>query len=142
MERQTLKTSMADIVLDRPGWIEQRWMGHAQFTVEAVAENQEVIDRLAGGGPYVLLNVFSAGMRVHNELMNKDHYIERRGIDPVTAVAVVVDSEAMLAATRLYFMYHQQAFPVSVFDEEHDARMWLAEHHARIRPGDHGHEAS
>lgn len=32
MERNTIKTSMADIVHDRLGWIEQHWMGHAQFT--------------------------------------------------------------------------------------------------------------
>lgn len=55
-------------------------------------------------------------MRVHLDLMNKDHYIDRRGVDPAVAVAVVVDGEEMLVATRLYFMYHQQAFPVMVFD--------------------------
>lgn len=145
MERITIKTSMADIVHDRPGWIEQRWKGHAQFTPEAVMENQAVIDQLANGSPYVLLNVFSAGMRVHLELMNKDHYIDRRGLDPVVAVAVVVDGEEMLAATKLYFMYHQQAFPVTVFEEEQDARAWLAEHHADLPGtgsfGSHGFDA-
>lgn len=95
-------------------------------------ENQAAIDQLANGSPYVLLNVFSAGMRVHLELMNKDHYIDRRGRDPVVAVAVVVDGEEMLAATRLYFIYHQQAFPVTVFEEEQDARAWLGEHHADL----------
>lgn len=142
MERLTIKTTMAEIVRDRPGWIEQRWNEHAQFTTEAVAENQQVIDELSGGTPYVLLSVFSAGMRVHTGLMNRDHYLDRRETDPVVALAVVVDGEAMLAATRLYFMFHQQAFPVSVFDEEHGARAWLAGHHEGLSIGRRGAEAS
>lgn len=118
-------TASAVIVMPRFGWIEQRYLDDAQFTEAAVAENQAVIDAFAEGRPYVLMNVFPAGMRVSLPLMDKDHYRDRRESDPVRAIAVVTDSAEMHTATKLYFLYHQQRFASEVFDDEEDARAWL-----------------
>ena len=52
------RTSTADILLVRRGWVEQRYLKDAQFTDETVRENRDTIVALGAGAPYVLLNVF------------------------------------------------------------------------------------
>ena len=123
-----IENESACIVSDTPAFVEQRWHADAVFSPEAVERNQQAIDDLADGQPYVLMNIFPSAMQVSMELMNKDHYRERRDTDPVIAIATVVGGETMLAATRLYFMFHPQPFPVGVFEEERDAREWLERH--------------
>lgn len=127
-DRVQVRTSRALIVMPRKGWVEQRWDADAQFTPEAVAENQAVIDALVGADAHVLLYVLPAAMEVHQELMNRDHFREVRTVIPLQAVAVVTDSEQMRLAAKVYFLYHTQAFPVQVFDEEADAQAWLEGH--------------
>ncbi len=119
------RTRTADILLVRPGWVEQRYLKDAQFTDETVLENRDVIERMGTGAPYVLLNVFPAGMRVNAPLMDQDYYRDLRGSSHMCALAVVTDSEEMYAAANLYFFFHRQAFDVKVFEEENDARAWL-----------------
>jgi hypothetical protein len=122
------RTSTAEIILVEPGWIEQRFQDDAQFSPEAVHENQMAIDVLAGDAPYVQMNVFPAGMRVNLPLMDKDHFREKRECNQLRAMAVVTDSEEMHTASKLYFLYHQQPFKTRVFEDEQDARSWLHEH--------------
>lgn len=124
----THRTATAEITRVRPGMIEQHFFADAQFTLDTVRANQAVIDELGGDGFYVLLSVFPAGVRVNLELMNMDHYRHQRSSNALRALAVVTDSEELHTASKLYFLYHQQAFPTQVFEDEHDARAWLEQH--------------
>ncbi|MEO8589623.1 MAG: hypothetical protein ABI432_09655 [Flavobacteriales bacterium] len=121
----TRTTSTANITLVRAGWIEQRYREDAQFSPEAVWENMGTIAAFSAYGPSVVLNIFPAGMAVNLPLMNEDHFREPRPKENIRAMAVVTDSEEMLTASRLYFIYHQQPFETAVFEDEIDARAWL-----------------
>lgn len=123
----TRNTSTAQITLVRPGWIEQRFMDHAQFSPEALWENLGAIAAFSAYGPSVLLNIFPAGMVVSLPLMNENHFREQHPKENIRALAVVTDSAEMHTASKLYFIYHQQPFETAVFEDERDARAWLRE---------------
>ncbi len=123
----THTTATAVISRVQRGMVEQRYLPDIRFSTETVQENHAVIDELCGQEPYVLLTVFPAGLPVNLELMNRDLYRDQRSSNALRALAVVTDSEEMHTASKLYFLYHQQAFPTRVFEDEFDARAWLAE---------------
>lgn len=124
----SIATRTADISLVRPGLIEQRYRQDAQFTMEVVHENIAAIDELcAHHGPCAMLTVFSPGMAINPALMNDDHYRDLRRKGTIRALAVVTDSQALHMASKLYFMYHPQAFATRIFEEEGDAMRWLRE---------------
>lgn len=121
-----ITTSTATHTLVEPGIIEQRYHATAQFSPEAVLENIAAMEALCGHhGPCGVLSIFPAGMAVHADLMNSDVYREQRTKGHMKALAVVTDSAEMHTASKLYFIYHQQPFPTGVFEEEHDALLWL-----------------
>lgn len=121
----THTTATAEIALVGPGRVEQRYLADAQFTQESVKENLAAVSALSGADPYVLLSVFPPGMRVNLSLMDMDLYRDQRLANTLRALAVVTDSEEMHTASKLYFLYHQQAFPTRVFEDEFEALAWL-----------------
>ncbi len=121
------RTATAEIMRVRRGLIEQHFFADTQFSLDAIEANHAVINELSGEEPYVLLSVFPAGLRANPELMNMDHYRDHRSSNALRALAVVTDSQELHTASKLYFLYHQQAFPTQVFEDEFDARAWLAE---------------
>lgn len=125
---RTTTTSTATLTVLEPGLIEQRYHVGAQFSTEGLEENRMAMEALCEHhGPCGILSIFPSGIRVQPELMNTDVYREQRGKGHMRALGVVVDSPEMYAASKLYFLYHQQPFETKVFEEERDARQWLRE---------------
>ena len=122
------QTSTAIFERMAPRYIQQRYKPDARITSECVQENQLVRQRLCNGEPCAVMVVFPAEVRVNPAATNTDHFRDDRAKGNILALAVVTDSAQMHTATKLYFMYFQQAFPVKVFDEERDAHRWLLQH--------------
>lgn len=119
------ETSTATFERVAPRYIQQRYRPDARITQECVQENLLVRQRLCNGEPCAVMVVFPAEVRVNPSATNTDHFRDHRTKGDILALAVVTDSAQMHTASKLYFMYFQQAFPVKVFDEERDAHRWL-----------------
>ncbi len=123
---RSLTTSLAKLTFLEPGIIEQRYLDNVQFSPEGLLENLAAMEALCDHhGKCCILSVFPAGMQVKADLMNNDHYRDQRSKGQIRALAVVTDSLEMHAASKLYFIYHQQPFETRVFEEEVDALRWL-----------------
>jgi SpoIIAA-like len=123
---RSITTSLATLTLVEPGIIEQRYLDNVQFSAEGLLENLAAMETLCDHhGRCCILSIFPAGLQVKAELMNNDHYRAQRNRGHIRALAVVTDSMEMHAASKLYFMYHQQPFETRVFEEEVDALRWL-----------------
>ena len=123
---RAITTPLAKLTFLEPGIIEQRYLDNAQFSPEGLLQNLAAMETLCDHhGKCCLLSIFPAGMQVKADLMNNDHYRDQRNKGQIRALAVVTDSMEMHAASKLYFMYHQQPFETRVFEEEVDALRWL-----------------
>lgn len=127
MHETTILVETESCVFDRigPRYIRQRYKPTASISHEGVKENGAVRDRLCGDEPSAVLVIFPAELLVNPPVTNVDHFREARERGCILALAVVTDSAQMHTASKLYFMYFRQAFPVQVFEEERDAHRWL-----------------
>ena len=127
MEGITMLEETESCVFDRigPRYIRQRYKPSATFTPERLKADGEVRDRLCGPLSSAVLVILPAEVPVNPLATNEDHFRATRDRSCILALAVVTDSAQMHTASKLYFMYFQQAFPVKVFDEEPDAHRWL-----------------
>ncbi|HEY0976845.1 MAG TPA: STAS/SEC14 domain-containing protein [Flavobacteriales bacterium] len=122
-------TSVATLELISPGLIELRYKPTATFDPHGFAEISRAGSTLWREGPYSVMAVIPAEVQVDPLATDHDHLQHTRAHGRLEALALVTDSEAMHMAAKVYFIYHQQPFPVQVFSEEYDALKWL-----RARP--------
>lgn len=133
-DHPTIETATAFITLSGPGFIEQRYKPIAQLTFADIHENSDARARLSPDEPCALLVLVPKEMVPNAPLTNEDHFRSTRAKSHIVALAVVTDSSMMTTVSKLYFMYHPQAFETKVFEEEYDARKWLQRKLAELRP--------
>lgn len=121
----TIETATAFVSLTEPWLIEQRYKPTALLTFANIHENADARARLSPDQACALMVVIPKEMFPDPPLSNEDHFRSARAKAHILALAVVTDSSMMTAVSKLYFMYHPQAFETKVFEEEHDARKWL-----------------
>ena len=132
-EPPTIETATAFVTLTEARLIEQRYKPIAVLTFENIHENADARSRLSPDQACTLLVVIPKEMVPDPPLSNEDHFRSTRAKSHILALAVVTDSSMMTAVSKLYFMYHPQAFETKVFEEEYDARMWLRSKMEKLR---------
>lgn len=121
----TIETATAFVSLTEPRLIEQRYKAVAVLTFENIHENSDARARLSPEQACAVMVVVPKEMIPDRPLSNEDHFRSTRAKAHILALAVVTDSSMMTAVSKLYFMYHPQAFETKVFEDENDARKWL-----------------
>ena len=129
----TIETATAFVTLTEPWLIEQRYKPITSITFANVHENSDARAQLCPEHPCALLVVVPKEIVPDPSMSNEDHFRSARAKAHILALAVVTDSSMMTTVSKLYFMYHPQAFETKVFEEEYDARKWLRDKVDQIR---------
>lgn len=125
---RTIETSTATLTLVEPGFIEQRYSSTARFSLKSLDETRKARARICGNRPCVVMVVVPAEVPIEASLANVDHFRKESSERSIIALAVVTDGAMISSVSKFYFMYFPQAFPVRIFEQEPDARVWLKQH--------------
>lgn len=125
----TIETASAVLSLVEPWLIEQRYKSMAALTFENIHENSDARARLSPDHPCAVMIVFPKDVVPNPPVANEDHFRSERAKKHILALAVVADGSLMNSVSKLYFIFHPQAFETRVFEEEAAARRWL---HAKL----------
>lgn len=125
---RTIRTTLAEMTLERRGLVMQRFHGGAKLDRAGFEENRVRRHELVGKEPHVLLTILPKGLDFELDVATNDHFGPEREEGLLRALAVVVEDNLTETIVRLAFGYFPPTFPVEVFTSEQDARTWLEGH--------------
>lgn len=128
------ETEHAWFELAHPDLLEIRLKPGVRVDVACIAAIMRERMRLCGAGPIRVLVLVSADAGLDMSVMGMDHYKVNESAEGLIAVAIVSEVLVLETMARLYAAYFPPMFRLEVFNQEKDAREWLDEHQARLRP--------
>lgn len=124
---RSIATDTADITLEAPRFIEQRFRHDGHYGTAAIERNRLARKKVSDGIPCAVMIVIPAELPVDPSAANTDHFRKESAERSILALAIVARTAAVSAVSKFYFRYYPQAFEVRVFDGEAEAREWLNE---------------
>ncbi len=123
----TNETSAAFITRTGPVLIETHFKEDVGITPAGIIENIIVRRGMCEGKPHVMLSVISGDRDLDPAVMRTDFFNLPQDRAVVKAIALVLDGVFKPTVAQMYFAYFPQTFRTEVFNNEADARAWLAQ---------------
>ncbi|MCB0795737.1 MAG: hypothetical protein KDB88_13465 [Flavobacteriales bacterium] len=129
---QTLETSVARITRTGPVLVETYFKPDAPVDPAGIMENIALRTRMCQGRAHVMLTVIDGDRELDPQVMRTDFFRLPEDRAVIHAIALVLDGDLLPTVANMYFAYFPQTFKTAVFNNERDARIWLAEAAAGI----------
>ncbi|MBK8499973.1 MAG: STAS/SEC14 domain-containing protein [Flavobacteriales bacterium] len=125
-EPRTIETRLATMALTAPGFIEQRFREGVKLDREGFEENRLARQQLCGNGHYQMLSILQEDTDFELSVLGEDHFGAVAEIAGLSALGVVAQGRFIEGIVAIFFKYFPPQFPARTFNNEQDARAWLA----------------